>query len=179
MKSLSRLLAVAIVATLFCVSSPAEAQEPSVDKNKPKVASKQEVASPHSFVVRMRNKKYLEGSPVEFAFIDLYVLDTKVTVPIDRINGVLVAAQPDELSTLALSDGQLLTGQLDLPELKLMVEWGDATIKRDMVRSMVRSDDLVWQEQSTPNGKKWFLNSRATATSQQQQQNTGSTFTGR
>ena len=155
--SIPALLAVAMVACLFCVSAPAYAQEDS-----PKVNDAKPVAAPHSFVVRMRNKKYLEGSPVEFAFIDLYVLDTKVTVPMERIKGVLVASQPDELSTLALTDGQLLTGQIDLPELRLMVEWGDATINRDMVRSMVRSDDLVWQEQETPNGKKWYLNSRRT-----------------
>ncbi len=150
------------VACLF-VCAPTQAQttdQPSIPDSAQQPQAN-ETASPHSFVVRMRNKKYLEGSPVEFGFIDVYILDTKVSVPLDRIKGVLISAQPDEMSTLAMTDGQLLSGQIALPELRLMVDWGDATIKRDMVRSMVRSDDLVWQESNTPNGKKWFLTSRS------------------
>ena len=158
----TRIAALFVAVACLFVCAPTQAQttdQPSVPDSAQQQAEAN--ASPHSFVVRMRNKKYLEGSPVEFGFIDVYILDTKVSVPLDRIKGVLISAQPDEMSTLAMTDGQLLSGQIALPELRLMVDWGDATIKRDMVRSMVRSDDLVWQESNTPNGKKWFLTSRS------------------
>ncbi len=110
-----------------------------------------------SFIFRLKNNKYLQGVPMDFALLDIYVMGAKISLPIDSIVGVRFPDSPDQKATVALKDGELLNGKIDTPTIRLAVEWGEARINREVVKSMVKTPDLFWQLKDTPNGPKWFL----------------------
>lgn len=147
--------------TILMISLPASAQDDikSEDSATTKTEEVKAKVDPN-FTVRMKNNKFLQGLPMEFGFIDIYILGTKVSVPLEDINGVRIGEGNNDKGTIALKNGDILNGRIDLPELKLAVDWGQAIIKREMVKSMVRTNDLYWQMKDTPNGPMWFLSPR-------------------
>jgi hypothetical protein len=144
--------------TILMFSVPAMAQDDkkAEDSTAEKTEEIKAKVDPN-FTVRMKNNKFLQGLPMEFGFIDVYILGTKVSVPLEDVSGIRVGADANDKGTVALKNGDILNGRIDLPELKLAVDWGQAIINRDMVKSMVRTNDLYWQMKDTPNGPMWFL----------------------
>ena len=116
------------------------------------------------FVVRMKNNKFLRGVPVDLALIDVFILGTKIPVPLDQVVGIRFAATPEENGTVALKNGEMLSGRIDPPTVVLSVEWGEAKINPNVVSSMVRDGSMQWSVRNTPNGPQWFLAPRGNRT---------------
>ncbi len=110
-----------------------------------------------SFIFRMSNNKFIEGVPVDLTGVDIFILETRVPVPIDAIMGIRFATDGEDNASIALTNGEVYNGRITVPDVSLSVEWGEAKIKRGMLRSMVKSNDLYWQLDDTPAGSKWFL----------------------
>jgi len=110
-----------------------------------------------SYVFRMSNNKFIQGIPVDLPELDIYILGTKVPVPLDAIMGIRFAATDQGKASIALKNGEVYNGTVEMPEIRLAVEWGEAKIKRGMLRSMVKTNDLFWQLKDTPSGSQWFL----------------------
>lgn len=121
---------------------PVAAAEPNVDR---------------TFIFRMKNKKDLQGVPMEFDIVDAYVMETKISIPIDAIVGIRFPNDVNEKTTIALEDGEILSARIEVPQFRLAAEWGEAKLNRGDVKSMVKSSKLFWQLKDTPNGPKWFL----------------------
>ena len=147
---------------LMLFAAPVLAEDTKENKNIKDSDAKEEVekekaATPDpSMFIRMQQDKFLQGVPMDIAFIDIYVLGTKVSIPLDSINGVRLGDE-DGKGTIAMKDGEILNGRIEIPELRLSVDWGQAIINRASLKSIDRSRDLHWQQKSTPNGVKWFL----------------------
>ena len=116
------------------------------------------------FVVRMKNNKFLRGVPVDLALVDVYILGTKIPVQLDQVVGIRFAATPEENGTVALKNGEMLSGRIDPPTVVLSVEWGEAKINPSVVSSMVRDGSMQWSVRNTPNGPQWFLAPRGNRT---------------
>ena len=110
-----------------------------------------------SFVFRMSNNKFIQGVPVKLPSIDVVILGTKVPVPMDAIMGIRFPEAEGAKASIALKNGEVYSGDVQMPEVRLAVEWGEAKIKSGLLRSMVRSNDLFWQLKDTPSGSRWFL----------------------
>lgn len=162
MNRLFRIFLLAFIPSMF-IASPSFGQEENqtLEIAEDKADAKEEAAAekPAStdFVVRMKNNKFLRGVPVDLAFIDVYILGTKVAVPVDQIVGVRFAQGPNEKGTVALKNGEMLSGRIDPPKIILAVDWGQATINSDFVNSLVRDATMQWQMRNAPNGPQWYL----------------------
>lgn len=119
-----------------------------------------------SMFIRMHQDKFLKGIPMDIATVDIYVLGTKITIPLNSVSGIRMGEEGGK-GTIALKDGEILNGRIELPELKLSVDWGQAIISRASLKSIDRSRDLHWQQKSTPNGVKWFLAPKLISSSNQ------------
>ena len=162
MKSAIKYVALALFAALLAAPTlKAEEDVLSLTSVKAEVEKHEEpVAADVSMVARMQNDKVLRGIPMDIAFIDIYVLGTKISVPLDAINGMRMGDDGGK-GTIVLKDGEVLNGRIELSELQLSVDWGRATISRASLKSLDRSTDLVWNKSNTPNGSKWFLSPAA------------------
>ena len=143
---------------LLLFAAPVFAQDENVKDNDAKDAEVEEAdATPDpSMFVRMQEDKFLQGVPMDIAMVDIYVLGTKISIPLDSVSGIRLGDEGGK-GTIALKDGEILNGRIELPELRLSVDWGQAIINRDALKSIDRTRDLHWQQRSTPNGVKWFL----------------------
>ena len=154
-----------VLAPVVLLATPVQAQTDNVAKleaeTKPmameKEAMMEEDKAGAEFVVRMKNNKFLRGIPIDLALIDVYILGTKIPVPLDQVIGVRFAAGGDEKGTIALKNGEMLSGRIDTPKVVLSVEWGEATINPAVLSAMVRDGSMQWSVRNTPNGPQWFL----------------------
>lgn len=157
---------VALLAPVVLLATPALAQDDSISKleaeAKPateKVMMDDKAAA--EIVVRMKNNKFLRGIPIDLAMIDVYILGTKIPVPLDQVTGIRFANGADEKSTIALKNGEMLSGRIDRPKVVLSVEWGEATIDPNVLSAIVRDGSMQWSVRNTPNGPQWFLAPRS------------------
>ncbi len=145
------------------LASPALAQDDNISKleteAKPAAAEKKMMddKAAAEIVVRMKNNKFLRGIPIDLAMIDVYILGTKIPVPLDQVTGIRFASGADEKSTIALKNGEMLSGRIDRPKVVLSVEWGEATIDPNVLSAIVRDGSMQWSVRNTPNGPQWFL----------------------
>ena len=149
-----------LVPTLL-LTSPLAAQDN--DASAATSAQAEEKTAPvadSNFVVRMKNNKFLRGVPVDLAFIDVYVLGTKIPIPIDQIAGVRFAQADGEKGTVALTNGEMLSGRIETPKIHLAVDWGEAKINPGVITGIVRSVDMQWSMRNSPSGPQWYLSPR-------------------
>lgn len=154
---LAAFLSVAICGVLSAQDDDAADEDSATAEAAENVANGDNEDANPSYVFRMSNNKFITGVPVDLPSIDVYILGTKVPVPTDAIMGIRFAATDEGKASIALKNGEVYSGTVEMPEVRLAVEWGEAKIKRGMLRSMVKTNDLFWQLKDTPAGARWFL----------------------
>ena len=112
-----------------------------------------------SSLMKLVLKEGLEmaGTPVELDAIKMDSLFGEATIPLDTIAGIRFGKQAGEQTTVVLLNGDSLTGEISLDEIKFVAEWGEATVFTGHIDSIVFRSDLAWSSVSTPNGPRWRL----------------------
>jgi hypothetical protein len=138
-------LAFAVV--LFVFATEAGAQE---EKAEGKIVS-------NTMKMTLRNQLELSGSPVDVENIQLNSLFGETKIPLHTIAGIRFAQEGNEQTTVVLLNGDALTGDVNLPEIGIVSDWGEATVNGAHLVSVVFRDDLAWSAVNTPNGRRWRL----------------------
>ena len=99
----------------------------------------------------------LEGAPVDLDEIKINSIFGEASIPLHTIAGIRFAQKPQEQSTIVLLNGDALTGEIALSEVKCVAEWGEAKVNVPHIVSIVFRPDLAWSSVSTPNGPRWQL----------------------
>lgn len=107
--------------------------------------------------VELKGGMTLEGSPVDVDALKMASLFGEATIPLHTIAGIRFAQKPTEQSTVVLLNGDALTGEVNLTELKCVAEWGTAAVNVSHIVSVVFRPDLTWSSVPTPNGDRWQL----------------------
>ncbi len=105
----------------------------------------------------LRNQLELSGSPVKIDSIELNSLFGNAKIPLHTIAGIRFAQGANEQTTVVLLNGDALTGDVNLPELSFVSDWGEAVVNGSHLVSVVFRDDLAWSSVNTPNGRRWRL----------------------
>lgn len=115
------------------------------------------VATSGRVKIQLKEGMTLEGSPVEVDAVKMASLFGEATIPLHTIAGIRFAQKPTEQSTIVLLNGDALTGEINLSELKCVAEWGTAAVNVSHIVSVVFRPDLTWSSVPTPNGDRWQL----------------------
>ncbi len=107
--------------------------------------------------LKLREGLELKGNTVEMDNVKMTSLIGEVDVPINTIAGIRFAQQPGEQTTLVLLNGDAITGDLALTDVKFVSNWGEAKVNIGHLESIVFRPDFAWSEVGTPNGKRWRL----------------------
>lgn len=134
--------------------------------------SKQMVAS--SMKLTLKNKLVLEGSPVEVEAIKMNSLFGEATIPLHTIAGIRFAQSANEQTTVVLLNGDALTGEINLSDVKFVSEWGEAKVNVGYIISIVFRPDLQWSSVKTPNGTRFRLTTSQPGTTSQSYPTTSS-----
>lgn len=105
----------------------------------------------------LRNKLELSGTPVDLEAIDMNSLFGNAKIPLHTIAGIRFAQGGNEQTTVVLLNGDALTGDINLSDVDIVSEWGEAKVNVAHLVSIVFRHDLAWSAVATPNGKRWRL----------------------
>lgn len=140
------------------------AQEPPTEQlttpatKAPSPSDKTEEAKPGNLMkMSLRRNLTFEGSPIDLETIKMSTLFGEVTLPLHTILGIHFAQGPNEQTTVVGLNGDALTGDIQLSELKFVSDWGEAKVNVSSLVSIVFRSDLAWSQTNTPNGPRWQL----------------------
>ena len=92
-----------------------------------------------TFFVKVTKSEQLAGQMIEVSELEMNTDFGDVTIPIDKIEAVKMNAGGDGSAVLAFSNGDMITGTLDLSELHLKTTWGKAHISAAAIDSFSTS----------------------------------------
>ncbi len=122
--------------------------------------------------VQLRGDLELSGTPIDLDTVKVNSLFGEANLPLHTIAGVRFAQGANEQTTIVLQNGDVLTGELGIENLKFASEWGEATVNIPHIRSIVFRSDLVWTSVSSADGTRWRL-TRVKAAAAQANQSRG------
>jgi hypothetical protein len=105
----------------------------------------------------LREGLELEGTPVEVEALKVNSLFGEASIPLHTIAGIRFAQAAGEQTTIVLQNGDVLTGEVGLQEIKFIADWGEAKVAISHLTSIVFREDLAWTGVSTPSGQRWRL----------------------
>lgn len=115
------------------------------------------VATSGRVKIQLKEGMTLEGSPVDVESLKMASLFGEAVIPLHTIAGIRFSQKPTEQSTVVLLNGDALTGEVNITELKCVAEWGTAAVNVSHIVSVVFRPDLTWSSVPTPNGDRWQL----------------------
>jgi hypothetical protein len=84
-------------------------------------------------------------------------------VPLVEVAGIKLASEANPTTTIAMHNGDSITGGLNLERVRLQTEWGLADIEGAAINSIVFADGLTWTMKDGRAGARWELNSKTAA----------------
>lgn len=105
----------------------------------------------------LKNKLDLSGTPVELESVKINGLFGEASIPLATIAGIRFGQGSGEQSTVVLLNGDAITGELALTEVRMVADWGEARVFADHIVYIVLQPDLRWSSVQTPNGLRWRL----------------------
>ncbi len=145
-----------IVATVLLFGSRACAQDDQRESNPADSAVTTVAAS--TMKVKLRGGEMeLTGTPMDLEAITVNSLFGEAKLPMHTVAGVRFAQKEDEQTTIVLQNGDVITGELGMDHIKLVSEWGEATVRVPHIETIVFRSDLAWTPVSTGGGTRWRL----------------------
>lgn len=134
--------------------------------------------SDRMFYVKVtKETNQLSGQLTDITDFKLETSFGNVTIPLDKIEAVRLRADGEDRSVIALNNGDMITGKIDLDELHLKTNWGKAHIKSDSLESFSVSPYGRFYTDPSQGGWRYSRGNAPNAT-QQNQQFRGNSFQG-
>ena len=146
-----------MLAALFATSviaQEAPVTPPAADGAPPATAA---AAAAGKIKITLLKNMELEGAPVDLEEIKMNSIFGEASIPLHTFAGIRFAQKPQEQSTIVLLNGDALTGEIALSEVKCIAEWGEAKVNVPHIVSIVFRPNLSWSSVATPGGQRWQL----------------------
>ena len=119
--------------------------------------SNAEAVAASTMKIKLRGDMELSGTPMDVDSITVNSLFGQAKLPIHTVAGVRFAQKADEQTTIVLQNGDVITGELGMENLKIVSEWGEATVNIPHIETIVFRSDLAWTPVNTGGGTRWRL----------------------
>ncbi len=145
-------------ATMACLCALAGAQD---EKEQPPQDASVVKATPAK--IKLKKGLAVEGIPFELDNVKVNGLFGQLSIPLQSIAGIHFG---DTETTVELNNGDSLTGDVPLSEIRVVTEWGECKVNTPYVASIVFRPGFDWAR----DGSRWKL--RQTANSPANRGNT-------
>lgn len=117
------------------------------------------------FYVKVAKGNDLSGQIVGISELKVTTGFGEVTIPVSKIEAVKMHADNEDSAVIAFTNGDMVTGKVEVDELQLKTNWGKARINAASIEAI--SSSQYGRFYSDPNGGGWrFSRGSATAASQ-------------
>lgn len=103
------------------------------------VSGQEEGSGTRTFFVKVQKADAIVGQVIEVSELNVTTAFGDVTIPMDKIEAVKVNASTQGTAVIAFTNGDMVTGSLDLSELHLKTSWGKAHINANAIDSFSTS----------------------------------------
>ena len=114
------------------------------------------------FVKVTRNRE-LTGSAIDLASVKFKAEFGDVTIPMAKIAGIKLHVNAEDDAVIALKNGDLVTGKIDLQTVSLATAWGKAHVKLDQIETIMSDPASRFFAESSSGKKGWRFSSGASA----------------
>lgn len=142
-----------LVAIALMLGTTVGAQE----KDAADSAASAEAIAASTMKIKLRGDMELSGTPMDMESITVNSLFGQAKLPVHTVAGVRFAQKADEQTTIVLQNGDVITGELGMESLKIVSEWGEATVNIPHIETIVFRSDLAWTPVNTGGGTRWRL----------------------
>ena len=105
------------------------------------------------FYVKVTKGTQLSGQILEMSEIKAQTEFGEVTIPVEKIEGMKMDADGKGSTVIAFTNGDMVTGRIELDKLQLKTNWGKAHINSDAIDSI--STSQFGRFYSDPSGGGW------------------------
>ncbi|MEM9409668.1 MAG: hypothetical protein AAGA30_01055 [Planctomycetota bacterium] len=105
------------------------------------------------FFVKVAKATGLQGQIIDMTELEVTTSFGDITIPFDKIEAVKMRAGVNNSSVIALVNGDMITGSINIDELHLKTNWGKAHIKGEALESISTTQN--GQFYTDPNGGGW------------------------
>ena len=114
------------------------------------------------FVKVTRNRE-LSGTAIDLNSINFKAEFGQVTIPMSKIAGIKLNANPEGDAVIALKNGDLVTGEINLDKVSLKTSWGQAHVKMDQIETIMADPASRFFAETNSGKKGWRFASGAAA----------------
>lgn len=106
----------------------------------------------------------LSGTKISGTLTDANSLEIRTSfgaanMPLSEVAGIRFATADDPTTTVAMHNGDSITGATDVKIVTVETEWGTATINGQSVQSILFVPNVTWNSLAGLSGKRWSLTS--------------------
>lgn len=104
----------------------------------------------------------LSGTKISGTLTDATSLEIRTSfgaadMPLSEVSGIRFATSDDPTTTVAMHNGDSITGATDVKIVTVETEWGTATINGQSVQSILFVPNVTWNSLAGLTGKRWSL----------------------
>lgn len=104
----------------------------------------------------------LSGTKISGTLTDANSLEIRTSfgaadMPLSEVAGIRFATSDDPTTTVAMHNGDSITGATDVKIVTVETEWGTATINGQSVQSILFVPNVTWNSLAGLSGKRWSL----------------------
>lgn len=129
-------------------------------------SSAQDISGPADgklFVKVTRNRE-LSGAAIGLDEISFNAEFGQVSIPMAKIAGIKLHVNADDDAVIALKNGDLVTGAIDLSQVSLKTTWGKAHVKLDQIETILADSKSRFFSETNAGKRGWRFSSGVPAT---------------
>lgn len=107
--------------------------------------------------IQLANSQELRGTLQQTTTLQMKTAFGQITVPLNEVVAIKMAQEGNATTTVALHNGDSVTGAIEMETIMLETEWGKAEINAPHVNSIMFSEGLKWVSETSTNGPRWKL----------------------
>ncbi len=115
------------------------------------------------FVKVTRNRE-LSGAAIGLSEIKFNAEFGQVSIPMVKIAGIKLHVNADDDAVIALKNGDLVTGTIELEQVSLKTAWGKAHVKLDQIETILAESQSRFFAETSSGKKGWRFSAGAAKT---------------
>ena len=123
----------------------------------PTPASDKTALRPLIVRIQLSNSQELRGTLQQTTSMQMKTSFGQISIPLNEVVAIKMAQEGNATTTVALHNGDSVTGAIEMETIMLETEWGKAEINAPHVNSIMFSEGLKWVSESSMNGARWKL----------------------
>ena len=107
--------------------------------------------------IQLSNSQELRGTLQQTTTLQMKTSFGPITIPLNEVVAIKMAQEGNATTTVALHNGDSVTGAIEIDMFALETEWGKAEVNAPHINSIMFTEGMKWVSETGVNGPRWKL----------------------